>query len=80
MFNTHKMVTQVIRGKDINWILGGYHADNGVSATKWEKVNAVINELSDAYKWPKIIYMDINTDVNHKKFKEWENTLNRRNW
>lgn len=50
MFNTHKMVTQVIRGKDINWILGGYHADNGVSATKWEKVNAVINELSDAYK------------------------------
>ena len=69
-----------MRSKEINWIITGYHADNGVSHTKWDKVNSVLNELNDAYKWPKIVYMDINTDTEHRKFKEWENSLARRGW
>ena len=69
-----------MRGKKVNWIISGYHANNGNNAEKWQKVNAVLNELDDAYKWPKLVCMDINTDVEHKKFVEWENTLARRGW
>ena len=29
-----------------------------------------MNDLNDAYKWPKLLYIDVNTDVEHKKFKE----------
>ena len=80
IFNTDKIVTQIMRSRKINWVISGYHANNGHNTEKWQKVNAVPNELDDAYKWPKLVCMDINTDVEHKKFIEWEKTLPSRGW
>ena len=69
-----------MRNENFNWIILGYHADNGNNLEKWDKNNAVMNDLNDAYKWPKLLYIDVNTDVEHKKFKEWEATLENRKW
>ena len=80
MFNTSKQVTQVIKSKNKNWIISGYHADNGNSKQKWNKINSILNDLDDSYQWPKVVYMDINTDVTHKKFIEWEQTLPSKGW
>ena len=69
-----------MRNGNFNWIISGYHADNSNNIEKWDKINAVMNDLNDAYKWPKLLYIDVNTDVEHKKFKEWEATLENRKW
>ena len=39
-----------------------------------------MSDLNDAYKWPKLLYIDVNTDTTHQKFQEWEATLNNRGW
>ena len=69
-----------MRNKEFNWIISGYHAENGNNIEKWDKINAIMNDLNDAYKWPKILYIDVNTDVEHKKFKDWEITVKDRKW
>ena len=69
-----------MKTRDPNWIISAYHAENGNNKEKWEKVNSTLDNLNDAYKWPKVVYLDINTDVNHQKFKEWESTLPARGW
>ena len=57
-------------GDDIRWIVGGYQAPNGNNKTKWEEVRRTIEDLDDEYKYPKILYIDVNTSIHDDKYKK----------
>ena len=54
-----------------NWVVAGYHAMNGSSTTKWDKITKFLGELNDQYTYPKLIYMDINSDTSTDKYQKW---------
>jgi len=44
---------------------------NGNSTNKWEKVTKFLGDLNDQYSYPKMIYMDINSDTSTEKYGGW---------
>ena len=56
-------------------ITSAYHTMNGNSKKKWNQVWKYINSINEAYQYPKLIYMDINSDINTQEFKEFERKM-----
>ena len=51
--------------------MGGVQAPNGNSKTKWEVVKRTIEDLDDEYKYPKVMYIDVNTSITDDKYRKW---------
>ena len=49
--------------------MGGIQAPNGNNKNKWEEVKRNIEDLDDEYKYPKILYIDVNTSILDEKYK-----------
>lgn len=46
-----------------NIIIAGIQAKNGNTQLKWQEIEDIMWSISKNYKYPKIIMMDINTDI-----------------
>ena len=79
--NDHKHVTCIIQNANkTRWVIAGIHADNGYGKAKWELVNKDMVNLALKYNLPTIVYLDINTDVEHQTYKKWKRNMTERGW
>ena len=45
---------------------------NGKNREKWEEVLIFMDQLNEQYIQPKVVYIDINSDVGERSYKEWK--------
>ena len=55
-----------------NIIVGAHQAPNGKNMHKWTELKILLEGLDRQYPYPKILYVDANTDVSTNIFKRLE--------
>ena len=53
---------------------------NGNNQEKWKDIENYLSYLNEQYIYPKIVYLDINTDIGDRKYKEWKHSTESDGW
>lgn len=82
-FNNEKTITHMINVTDEvnnNLVVGAHQAPNEKNMHKWLELEVLLEGLDLEYSYPKIVYVDTNTEVTSRIFERLEEKLGRKNW